>query len=560
MKKSICTLAALCLIATAAGAQAPVIEQLAGNNTLVRISPDEQAKYLMIPIEENAPEAYVKVICGNDLVRTLNLHLAMNKIDYFTPLCLDEWRGRDIKLLTHMSIDRSNVRDIRNELCWSRMYLSDTYESENREAFRPEYHHTPEQGWMNDPNGMFYLDGEWHLYYQYGPYASLWNNLSWAHSVSRDLIHWEHRGEVLRPDALGMIFSGSCVVDHKNTAGFGEGAIIAIYTSAAEVQSQSLAYSLDGGNSFIKYEGNPILTGDIIDFRDPNMFWNEEIGKWNMILACGQEMRIYSSDNLIDWKEESRFGKSYGNHDGVWECPDLMKLKVEGSDEHKWVLICNINPGGPSGGSATQYFVGDFDGKTFKLDNPKRYLEGKALWQDYGKDHYAAVSFSNAPEGRHTMIAWMSNWEYANVVPTIQYRSANTIAREPFLYKAGGKVYMGSRPSPEYTLKGLDQTIKIKGSCKITVSNDKDEEFVIIYDEKAMTLSCDRSNCGLVDFSPRFPVKSVAPVYRKLGSVRLFIDNSSIEVFGNDGEVCLTNLVFPSSKLNRIKVEKYENQ
>lgn len=267
-------------------------------------------------------------------------------------------------------------------------------------------------------------------------------------------------------------------------------------------------------------------------------------------------MRIYSSDNLIDWTEESRFGKSYGCHEGVWECPDLFKLPVEGSDEEKWVLFCNINPGGPAGGSATQYFIGDFDGSKFTVDDVNRYLDGKALWQDYGKDHYAAVSFYDAPDSRHTMIAWMSNWEYANIVPTLQFRSANTIARDPFLYKVGDRIYLGSRPAPEYSGAGLDKTVKISGSCTVTLSNDKGEEFVIIYDQKAMTLSCDRSKSGLTDFSQHFDRVAVAPVYRKLTSLRIFIDNSSVEVFANDGEVCLTSLVFPDSPFNSLTISK----
>ena len=286
------------------------------------------------------------------------------------------------------------------------------------------------------------------------------------------------------------------------------------------------------------------------------MFWNDEIGKWNLILACGQEMRIYTSDNLIEWTEESRFGKSYGNHEGVWECPYLFKLPVEGTDQQKWVLICNINPGGPNGGSATQYFIGDFDGKKFTVDNVDRYIDGKALWQDYGKDHYAAVSFSNAPDGRHTMIAWMSNWEYANVVPTMQYRSANTIAREPFLYQADGEIFLGSRPSPEYDGAGLDQTVKVKGSCQILLANQAGEQFAINYDQQTMTLSCDRSRSGQIDFSPHFNEVATAPVHRKLSSIRIFIDNSSIEVFGNNGEVCLTSLVFPSSTFSELIVNK----
>lgn len=247
-------------------------EHLAGSNTIVFISSGRQGEYLMLPVEESARETSVKVICGNELVRQLNIRLSMNKVDYYVPMSLEEWNGRDVRLMMHSSIDRSNVRDAENELCWSKMFLSANFDKENRERFRPVFHHTPEYGWMNDPNGMFWRDGEWHLYYQYGPYGSMWNNMTWGHSVSRDLIHWEHRAEVLKPDALGAVFSGSCVVDKDNTAGFGNDAVVAMYTSAGDAQTQSLAYSLDGGDSFTKYEGNPILTSGLVDFRDPNLF------------------------------------------------------------------------------------------------------------------------------------------------------------------------------------------------------------------------------------------------------------------------------------------------
>ena len=557
MKKSI--IAILLLLASSfqlLNAQDMKIEQMANDNSLIRIAADVKNKYLLLPIEEKAPEAQVKVIAGNDLVRTLFIRLALNKVDYYVPFMLDEFRGRDLKLLTHLNIDRANGRGAKAEICWDKIKLADSFDTTNREKFRPAFHHTPEVYWMNDPNGMFYLNGEWHLYYQYGPYGSMWNNMTWGHSVSRDLINWEHRKNVLSPDALGSIFSGSCVVDHENTAGFGRGAVIALYTSAGDVQSQSLAYSTDGGNTFTKYEGNPILTADIADFRDPNMFWNEDIKAWNLILSHGQDMMLFSSPNLIDWTHESTFGQGLGSHDGVWECPDLMRLPVRGTNEQKWVLICNINPGGPSGGSATQYFVGDFDGHKFTVDNEERYLGGKALWQDYGKDHYATVSFSNAPDNRHTMIAWMSNWEYANDVPTMQFRSANSIARDPFLYKVAGEYFLGSAPSPEYDNAGLDKTVKVKGSTVVTLSNDEGEEFVISYDQKAMTLTIDRSNSGETKFSQHFAGKPiVAPVHKKLTSLRIFIDNSSVEVFGNNGEVVSTNLVFPKSKYNHISVK-----
>ncbi|MCQ2228815.1 MAG: DUF4980 domain-containing protein [Bacteroidales bacterium] len=525
-------------------------EPLAGGNIAIRIDANEQSKYLLLPIEEKADEARMQIIVNNDLRRNLYVRLARGHVDYYMPVLLDEFRGNEITIITH-------VGDYAKTACMSEFKLSDSFDKSNKEAFRPAFHHTPAYGWMNDPNGMFYLDGKWHLFFQYNPYGSMWGNMNWAHATSTDLINWNDEGIAIAPDALGSIFSGSCVVDKEGTAGFGKGAVVALYTSAGDVQCQSLAYSVDGGQTFTKYAGNPILTSDIPDFRDPNMFWNEDIKAWNLILACGQEMRIYSSPDLKNWKEESSFGSELGCHGGVWECPDLMKISTLDGKTSKWVLFCNINPGGPAGGSATQYFIGNFDGHTFTVDSESRYVNGNSLWQDYGKDHYATVSFSNAPDGRHTMIAWMSNWQYANDVPTMQYRSANSIAREPFLYYGADKqLYMGSRPSPEYDNKGLDKNVKIKGSCKIRLSNDEGQEMVFTYDQKAMTLTCDRSKSGIKDFSADFDVNAVAPVRNKLTSLRIFIDNSSIELFGNNGEVVMTSLVFPNSPLKNVKIEK----
>ncbi len=539
------------------------VEHLAGDNHLIRIAPETKEKYLLLPIEEAAPEAQVKVIVNNVQQRQLNIRLALTKVDYYVPFCLDEFRGQYLNLMTHVNIDRSNRGGVGNEVWQQDLKLSNEFDSTNHEKYRPAFHHTPAYAWMNDPNGMFYKDGVWHLYYQYNPYGSMWGNMHWAHSTSRDLINWEHRPVALSPDANGTIFSGSCIVDHNNTAGFGKGAVIAMYTSCIQtpwghdVQSQSIAYSFDNGETFHVYEGNPVLTAEIADFRDPNMFWYD--GKWVLVMSAGQEMRIYSSPNMKDWTEESRFGKELGCHDGVWECPDLFKLKIENGKwkgEEKWVLICNINPGGLAGGSATQYFIGDFDGHKFIVDDEARY-KGASLWQDYGKDHYATVSFSNAPDARHTMIGWMSNWQYANVVPTMQYRSANTIAREPFLYYGKDKqLYLGSAPSPEYDGQGLDKELKIKGSCTITLSNKEGEEFKIIYDEKAMKLTVDRSKSGETKFCQDFDQNATAPVRNKLTSLRIFIDNSSVEVFGNNGEVVLTSLVFPKSKYTETNISK----
>ncbi|MDO4195523.1 MAG: DUF4980 domain-containing protein [Prevotellaceae bacterium] len=558
---SLCSVSAL--------AQGLSIEKLAGDHVNIRISANEQSKYLLLPIEEKAAEANIRVIRNNELVRTINVRLALSHIDYYVPYIIDKHEGMDLLLEAHIPVDHSNRGGVSSEICLSNITLSDTFDATNIEKFRPDFHHTPEYAWMNDPNGMFYLNGEWHLYYQYGPYGSMWNNMTWGHSVSKDLINWEHREPALWGDALGAIFSGSCIIDHENTAGFGKDAVVAMYTSArptafgCDIQEQSLAYSLDGGNTFTKYENNPVLTADIPDFRDPNPFWNEEIGKWNLIMASGQEMRLYSSPNLKDWTEESRFGLGIGGHGGVWECPDLFPLpnpKAKNSKfrtpAQKWVLVCNINPGGPMGGSATQYFIGDFDGHKFTVDNPERYQNG-GLWMDYGKDHYATVSFYNGPDNRRTVVAWMSNWEYANDVPTMQFRSANSIARDMFLYEGqDGELYVGSRPSPEYDGAGLDKQFKVKGSTTWTLSNNEGEEVKIVYDQNLMTLSVDRTKSGEVNFNQNFACVTTAPVHNKLTSLRVFIDKCSIEVFGNDGEVVLTNLIFPKSPLDKVRVSK----
>ena len=532
------------LATLSASAQQPVsIERLANGNALIRVTADQ--KCLILPIEESAPESHIKVQVDNKTDYTFNARLAIDKVDYTVPFCLEGYQGKE--LVFDVFAPHQDRHSSREPKWQTAVQKTNHFDTTNREAYRPEYHHTPTYGWMNDPNGMFYLDGVWHLFYQYNPYGCMWGNMNWAHATSTDLVHWEQQGVAIAADGLGTIFSGSCVVDHEGTAGFGKGAVIALYTSDGINQRQCMAYSNDGGKTFKKYAGNPILTSDIVDFRDPNMFWNEDINAWNLILACGQEMRIYSSPNLKDWKEESRFGLGYGNHDGVWECPDLMKIG------DKWVLFCNINPGFPAGGSGTQYFVGQFDGHKFVCEDAPEVTK----WQDYGKDHYATVSFSNAPEGRHTMIAWMSNWQYANDVPTKQYRSANSIARDPFLYTgADGATYLGSAPAPEYDGLGLDKNVKIKGSCTVTLSNDEGEEYVIRYDQKAMTLSVDRSRSGETGFSKEFAVPMTAPVHKKLTSLRIFIDRTSVEIFGNNGEVCFTNLVYPKSKYNKVTVTK----
>lgn len=555
------------------------IHYLGANHSLVQVR--EPQKYLLLPVEEAAPEATVNVLVNNKTDRNFQVRLAVNRIDYLVPFDLEQYKGKTVTFDIHTGNSRANVRDAMADACWKELRLSDTFDDANREEFRPLYHHSPLYGWMNDPNGMFYKDGEYHLYYQWNPYGSMWGNMNWGHSSSKDLISWQHHPVAIQPNGLGTVFSGSSVVDKDNMAGFGKGAVIAIYTSAGASQMQSLAYSLDNGMTFHVYENNPIIAADK-ECRDPNMFWHEKSGKWILILAAAleKEMWIYSSPDLKNWTKESSFGHGYGAQDGVWECPDLMELPVRGTDRTKWVLICNINPGGPFGGSAAQYFVGDFDGKTFTCDTKPEITK----WMDYGKDHYAAVSWSNAPEKRHTVIAWMSNWQYANNVPTTQYRSGNSVPRDLSLYTSAGETYLKSSPSRELLkLRGkeekkhsfkvdrtynmdkllsdntgtyeIEMTIKNRNAEVIgfQLFNSKGEEVDIYYNLVEKKFAMDRSKSGVVSFSSDFPVLTLAPIEGNSEmTLRLFVDKSSIEAFGDDGRFAMTNLVFPSEPYNRI--------
>lgn len=553
-------LLAICLFITTTFMHAQTF--LSSNHAMKRVKTAD--KYILLPVEEEEGYAHIRVIKDNQVVKEFNCKLAINKTDYNVPLDVSEYGG-EVLLDIQFSGDKRSIGLINNFVCWKDIKATNVFDSKNREKFRSIYHHTPLYGWMNDPNGMFYKDGVWHLYYQYNPYGSQWENMTWAHSTSTDLIHWKNHGEVIQPDALGTIFSGSSVVDKENTAGFGKDAVVAFYTSAGAAQTQSIAYSTDNGETFKKYVNNPILTSDVPDFRDPNVFWNEEVKQWNLILAAGQQMNIYSSKNLKDWKYESSFGEGYGNHGGVWECPDLLKMG------DKWVLICNINPGGPFGGSATQYFVGSFDGHKFTCESKPEVTK----WMDYGKDHYATVSFSNAPNGRIVVLPWMSNWQYANQVPTQQFRSANGLPRDLGLYSYNGEDYVSVKPSPEVFAAfekkpsghlqpaAYIEVTNIKSNASIVLSNDKGERVTMVYDGKNATFSMDRTESGVTDFHSDFKAKTVAPTNGIIKSMQIFIDRCSIEAFDTEGKVAMTNLVFPSKPYDKIivkgcKVKIYE--
>jgi len=612
------------------------------------------------------------------------------------------------------------------------------------EKHRPQFHFSPETSWMNDPNGMFFHEGEYHLFYQYYPDSNVWGPMHWGHAVSKDMISWEHLPIALYPDSLGYIFSGSAVVDKNNTSGLGaegELPLVAIFTyhdpkgvekGAIDYQSQGMAYSLDKGRSWTKYEGNPVLPNPgILDFRDPKVFWHEASQKWIMALAVLDHISFYSSPNLISWEKESDFGYDWGSFAGVWECPDLFEMPIENSDEKKWILLVSINSGGPQGGSATQYFVGDFDGKEFSLDESfkselkifpveeeggkefenfesgygdwittgtafgetpvdgslgdqeevegiigkyfvnsfhggnestgtlsspfftieDRYINlkigggnhfatvfaglyvddklvrrsmgnnserlkstswnveefvgkraqikiidnhtsgmghvlvdqiefsdepawdlDKAMWLDYGADSYAGVTWNNVPrsDGRRLFLGWMSNWEYAQIVPTLVWRSAMTLPRELTLHTREDSYRLHSKPVNELNdylgpLSKLDieeafidSTFMIgadlSGDFDIKLLNEVGEYVTLSLQEDRLIF--DRSNSGETAFSVEFTKRHIVPIRNIIPQkLQIYVDTASIEIFINDGELVMTELVFPTTPYSRIKVE-----
>lgn len=459
------------------------------------------------------------------------------------------------------------------------------------EQHRPQFHFSPDSMWMNDPNGMVYYEGEYHLFYQYYPDSTVWGPMHWGHAVSEDLVHWEHLPIALYPDDLGLIFSGSAVVDWKNTSGFGTAdnpPLIAIFTHHSmegeragrnDFQYQSIAYSTDKGRTWTKYEGNPVVpnTNKVRDFRDPKVFWDEASERWVMIFAAGDRVMLYNSPDLKSWTFQSDFGLGWGNQARPWECPDLFEMPIEGTNESKWVMIVSVQKTAPNGGSAAQYFVGDFDGKNFTIDADFAKGIGKnsntGRWIDWGKDNYAGVTWSDVPEsdGRRLFMGWMSNWQYALVVPTERWRSAMTIARSLSLRETEGGLRVFSQPVKEMKqLRGASKQlsseatdfrlaevlIEAKGDVMVEVSNSKGEKVTIGYEAAANQYYIDRSQSGKVDFSDVFSGKFTAQRVTKgdATKMQIFLDVSSVELFGDDGESVLTNIFFPNEEFDTIRV------
>ncbi|MDO4229984.1 MAG: GH32 C-terminal domain-containing protein [Capnocytophaga sp.] len=536
---------------------------------------DVNKKFLLVPIENEAPDNKIRLVVDNQQVgEAMDFRLAQSKIDYWVPISVEKYNGKKVEL--HFSPLKIN------DIGYKQIKQGDTYDFNYSERYRPLYHFSPQYGWMNDPNGMVYHNGEYHLYFQHNPYGTKWGNMHWGHAVSRDLVSWEYLPVAISPDALGTIFSGSAVVDKHNTAGFGKDAIIAIYTSAGKSQTQSISYSTDNGRTFTTYDQNPVLSDpNIVDFRDPKVFWHDVTEQWVMSLATSQTITFYGSKNLKKWEKLSEFGEGLGAHGGVWECPDLFPLIYNGKT--KWVLFVSINPGGINGGSATQYFIGDFDGKTFTPDKMNY-----PLWLDYGRDNYAGVTWSNTPENRRIFIGWMNNWDYANYIPTEYFRSAMTLPRELKLTHNGEHLVLSSVPVKElenlrrsvekfenqsveknYTIEKLlsdnqgayeiEFVVKPEQASvfEFKLFNQKNEEVRFIFDLDKKSLDFDRSKSGNVEFSNNFAAELIKSplVIKKSYKVRLFVDKNSVEIFVNDGELVQTNTFFPTEIFNSLSFD-----
>ena len=464
------------------------------------------------------------------------------------------------------------------------------------EKYRPKYHFTPDSMWMNDPNGMVYYQGEYHLFYQYYPKANVWGPMHWGHAVSKDMITWEHLPIALFPDFHGYIFSGSAIIDWQNTSGFGSidnPPMVAIFTyhdadkekaGAIDFQTQGIAYSLDKGRTWKKYEQNPVISNPgFKDFRDPKVIWHDTTKRWIMVLAVKDKTMFYSSKDLKKWDFESEYGLKDDRR--LWECPDLFPLKIEGSNEIKWVLVVSMQSGAPNGGTGTSYFIGDFDGHRFVNSQP----ENKQYWLDAGTDNYAMVSWSDIPaqDGRKLMLGWMSNWQYAQQVPTYRWRSAMTLPREVTLVNIAEKEWKLKseivREFESYKENKIaisknnivdDQLLilqknplvcelnisfnrkPLQGEFTILISSPEKDTLKIGFDPASNRYFIDRVKAGISDFNKAFPAKHFSPCLSQNTtlSMKIILDKSSVELFADEGLTAMTDIFFPIGDMNKIEV------
>ena len=587
------SLGLLALLFSSCNRSSQPMEYLHPNDSTTLVHIYKAQRYLLLPIQEEQPEVLVRLIGDRAEDTFLDIRLAVDSIDYYVPFPLPE--GEECKI--------EIVGLGKEAITWQSLQLSDSFDTSKKDYYHPSYHHTPPYGWMNDPNGMFYKDGTYHLYYQYNPFGSKWGNMYWGHATSRDLIHWQTHEPALARDTLGHIFSGSTVIDRMGTAGFGKDAILAYYTAHRSLggkqwQAQCLAYSTDNGMTYTKYQGNPILIpfDGVADFRDPKVFWYAPREAWYMIV----------SGDLKKWDYGSAFGEGYGARPNQFECPDFFELPMPETGERKWVMLVNINPGCPFGGSATEYFIGTFDGETFTPDTKPEV----ARWLDFGKDHYAFVTFHGVKE-RILGMPWTSNWQYANVTPFKQSRGMNGLPRELFLFSSAGRSYVGSRPAREVTTIRREQILQpdlmlrdsvlfsnlmkdYAGDFELeleftpdpavervgfTLLNEEGDSLPVYLDMKQGRVVMDRTRSGITDFGEKatpheresgdwrqreglnyhndFALSTWAPLelcVRRSYRLRLFIDRSLAELFVEDGRIAMTNLIFPHSPYTSLRL------
>jgi len=472
-------------------------------------------------------------------------------------------------------------------------FLSFSQTPKETPHWRPNYHFSPPKNWINDPNGLVYHQGQYHLFYQHNPVENKWGHMGWGHAVSKNLIDWEPLPLAIPEDSV-WIFSGSVVVDKNNSSGFQTGTnpcMVALYTADyhdAKKEAQYLAYSNDNGTTWTKYAGNPVIDLQMTDFRDPHVIWHEKTQKWVMSVAFPKELKVifFTSKNLKNWTRSGEFGNQ-GEVRKIWECPALVEMPVDGNSQNtKWLLFVSTN-GVQDKFEGMQYFVGEFDGTTFQNSNTPE----TKLYVDYGKDFYAAIPYTDAPNNQKILLGWMSNWQYADAMPTFPWKGQMAIPRNINLKSTPSGLRLFQEPistlkpkkdyltfekenfvlSKEKQISGIslfasnsymvevEFSIKSAKNFGLKIAQKKDEkddkkvlqETVVGYDLANHQLYIDRRKSGQL-IKENFP--SIETASLKIGDstlkLKILVDKSSVEVFANDGQIALTSLIYPDEKSN----------